>query len=209
MTLLSRSCLVAYWLGLVLWASGLISAAVAAMNVFPQLDAMPLALTEFAGYPVGEHPRIAAGHIMEGVFFLVDVMQMVAAPAVLLLLLTQLTIFRFPRRPVANVLRVTLLLAAAGLFGYHALRLAPPMNSALRGYWAAAASGDVETAHAQRAAFAALHPRADTILRLDLLLVLGAIAASAVALAPAAPASPAGSRAGLESPSLLREPPLS
>ncbi|MDY7109734.1 MAG: hypothetical protein SYC29_13950 [Planctomycetota bacterium] len=174
-----------YWLALIVWSAALISAGVAAMNVFGTLDAMPLELQRYAAYPVDEHPRLAAGHIMEGVFFLVDVLQFIAAPITVLALIAQFVFFRVPFRRLSNILRAAALVIAAGLFAYHATMVAPEMNRELRLFWSAAEAGRIEEAAEHRRAFNACHPTADAILRLNLLLLLIAAGASAVALTPA------------------------
>jgi hypothetical protein len=179
-------CLVIYWLALTLWISALVSAAVAAMNVFPTMTAerLPLRLDEYAALPTTEHPRIAAGVVMNGVFATIDVMQFIAIPIALLALVAQLTIFATPGRRAADWIRTGAAFAAAGLFAYHASSLAPKMNHALNAFWSAAKAGDIEAARTERAAFNELHPTADAILRADLLLLLVAAGASAIALAP-------------------------
>jgi hypothetical protein len=173
-----------YWLALIVWISALISAGVAAMNVFGTLDAMPLELQRYAAYPVDDHPRLAAGHIMEGVFFLVDVLQFIAVPITLLALIAQVVVFHVPMRRVSNVVRSAAIVIAAALFACHATMLAPKMNRELRSYWAAAEAGQVDEAADHRRAFNAYHPAADAILRLNLLLLLIAAGASAVAFTP-------------------------
>ena len=191
-----------YWLALILWISALISAAVAAMNVFGSLNDMPLELEQYGAYPAAEHPRLAAGRIMEGVFFLVDLLQFIAVPLVAAALIAQVTIFRLSLKRPANTIRTACIVLAAGIFAYHAIMLAPGMNRELRAYWAAAEAGQVEQAHAHRTAFNADHPRADALLRLNLVLLLVAAASSAAAFSPTG-----GRRAGhLQTPHLARKP---
>jgi len=190
---------VIYWLALIVWISALISAGVAAMNVFPSLDTLPLQLEQYAAYPAGEHPRLAAGRIMEGVFFLVDVLQFIAIPLTVLALLAQLLFFRLPLKRISNAVRAAMIVIAAGLFACHATMLAPKMNRELRSFWSAAETGQVDEAQAHRRAFNAYHPRADAILRINLLLLLVAAGASAAAFTPA----PARGDTTLEQPRLL------
>ncbi|MHC5113534.1 MAG: hypothetical protein ACYTGP_03800 [Planctomycetota bacterium] len=198
-------CNVIHAFALIVWIAALVSAAVAAMNVFPITDTMDLVLERYARYPVEEHRRIAAGRIMDGVFFTVDVLQFVAAPLALITLFAQFTVFRRPgtapwRRP-SHVVRGAAIVLAAALFAGHATFLAPKMNADLRAFWEAAEAGDVETARAHRAAFNRRHPKADAILRANLLLVAAAAVAGTVALGSGPPPN-----ARLESPRLLREP---
>jgi hypothetical protein len=190
---------VVYWLALIVWISALISAGVAAMNVFPALDGLPLQLEQYAAYPAGEHPRLAAGRIMEGVFFLVDVLQFIAIPLTILALLAQFLIFRLPVKRISSVLRTAAIVIAAGLFACQATMIAPKMNRELRSFWAAAEAGRIDEAQAHRSAFSAYHPRADAILRSNLLLLLVAAASSAAAFTPEA----ARRDSTLQPPSLL------
>ncbi|MCP3906154.1 MAG: hypothetical protein GY715_21225 [Planctomycetes bacterium] len=175
-------CNVIHAFALILWIAALVSAAVAAMNVFPITDSMSFVLERYAAYPADEHGRIAAGRIMEGVFFTVDMLQFVAAPLALLTLLAQLTVFRGPWRRPAHLVRGACIVLAAALFAGHAMMLAPKMNADLRAFWEAAEAGDVDRAHEHRAAFNRRHPKADIILRVNLLLVAAAAVAGTVGL---------------------------
>jgi len=175
---------IVYWLALILWIGALVSAGVAAMNVFGTLDGMPLRLEQYATYPAGAHPRLAAGHIMEGVFFLVDVLQFIAIPLALLSLIAQFMLFHVPIRRISNIVRAAGIVIAAGLFACHATLVAPKMNGELRAFWAAAEAGQIDEATAHRDAFNAYHPTANAILRLNLLVLLLAAAASAAAFTP-------------------------
>ena len=122
----------------------------------------------------------------------------------MIMLLLQLTAFRQPWRRASNLLRSVCLTIASALFVYHVLAIAPSMNGELRRYWSAASSGDVARAESHLETFNRLHPKADAILRLDLLLVLLAAGASAVALSQS-PATQAST--GLQTPSLARSTP--
>lgn len=176
-----------YWFGLVFWISAIISAAVAAMNVFPTLKSLNedgLQVAQYAAYPSEDHWRFAAGRIMEGVFFIGDLMQFVAAPIVVVTLLLQFGPVRMKLRRWSNVIRLIVLLIAAGLFGYYATRLAPPMNALLREQWSYAEAGEIEKADAVRATFDDLHGRANLILWVNLGLLLVGTGASAAAFAP-------------------------
>jgi len=195
-----KLCVSLYWLALVGWISALVSAAISAMNVFPTLDAAPVVLTDHAAFPDAEHGRLVAGRIMDGVFFTVDLLQIGAAPLAVLTLLLQIFVFRLPLRAPSNVIRLVCVLGAAGLFTYHATMLAPTMNRELRQFWAAAADGDLDEAATRRAAFNELHPTARMIQQTSLLLLIGAVVASAAALTP----TPAATRSRLETPELAR-----
>ncbi len=195
-----KLCNAVYWLALILWISSLISAGVAAMNVFPTMDSMPLQLEQYAAYPQQAHPRLAAGKIMDGVFFVVDMLQFVAIPFLGIMLILQFTVFRMPLKRLSNVIRTTCIVAAALLFAFHATMLAPKMNRELRAYWTAAEAGMIDEARQHRHAFNQKHPTADLALRVDLLLLVIAAATSAAALGP----SSTGSASQLQEPSLLK-----
>lgn len=201
---LFKLCVMTYWLALIAWCAALIAAAIAAMNVFGTLNEIAVSWSDYEAYPAEHHSRIVAGHIMEGVFLLVDIMQFIAVPLVMIMLLLQLTAFKQPWRRASNLLRSVCLIIASALFVYHVLAIAPSMNGELRRYWSAASSGDVARAESHLQAFNRLHPKADAILRLDLLLVLVAAGASAVALSQS-PATQAST--GLKTASLARSTP--
>jgi hypothetical protein len=177
---------IVYWLALIVWISALISAGVSAMNVFTVLDQdnLPLQIDRYGGFPVEEHPRLAASHVMEPVFATVDLLQFAAVPLMLTTLVLQFAVFKMSARRISNMLRIFLLVVAATGFTYHAVALAPPMNSLLRQWWTAAEAGDVAGSEAIRRQFDQWHGKADLILRLNLFFLLGAAGASAVAFTP-------------------------
>ena len=172
-----------FWLGLLLWVSALVTAGIAAMNVFGTLPGLDLTVDRYPAVPPEEHGTLAASHVMERVFFTIDMLQFVAIPLVLVTLLLELVRRGAARRP-ANLVRAACLVVAAGLFAYHAFAVAPTMNRALRDRWTAAAAADLTAAEEHRARFNELHPIADTVLRVNLGLVLLGAIASAVASAP-------------------------
>jgi len=178
-----------YLMSLAAWLAALASAGIAAGNVFGVLDDMSLELERYATYPSQEHGMLAAGHVMEGVFVTVDLIQIVAIPLTLLALGMQLAVYRLPLRSPANAVRTLCLVAATGLFAYHATALAPRMNRELRARWSAAEAGDVAAARAHQMAFNQDHPTADLILKTNLILLIIALGASAAALSPSPPSA--------------------
>jgi hypothetical protein len=173
-----------YWCGLALWVSAIASAAVAAMSVFPTLDAFGIWLDAYPAYPGEEHGRLLAGHIMDGVFRTADRMQAVAACLVVLPLMWQLVSRRVPQRPIANGLRAVAVGLTVSILAVHLFVLAPRMNDHLNAFRSAARAGDAAAAASERAAFNELHPVADGLLRANLGLILVTIVASAFALRP-------------------------
>ena len=194
-----KACLVVYWLSLVVWLAALAAAGLCAVHTFEKLQATPLVLERFATYPAQEHGTIAAGLVMADLFVTVDFVQFAVIPAALIMLGLQLTVFSLPARRPSNLIRLGCLVLAAGLFAYYAVAVAPPLNGALRVYWDAAAAGDLEAAGQGRDLVAAYHSTAHVVLQLNLALVTGAVAASAVALGPSAQR-----KRGLPEPQLLR-----
>ncbi len=194
-----KICNAVYWVSLAVWLAALVAAGVAAANVFGTLGETPLRLEQYAAYPAQEHPRLAAGLIMEGVFFTVDLIQFVAIPLTVLMLVAQLSVFGMPLKSVPNLGRALCIVIAAGMFVFHATAVAPTMNRQLRAYWAAAETGDIALAREHQAAFNEDHPTAEAILRINLILLVVAVGASAAAGPP--PAKPAVSR--LQEPGLL------
>ncbi len=177
---------IVYWLGLLLWGASLISAAVAAMNVFPVLsnDNLPMTIERYADFPQTEHARLAASHVMEPVFTSVDLIQFVAIALVLLTLVLQVLVFGMKLRKPATAVRAICIAIAACLFGYHVTALAPVMNGQLRSWWQAAEAGDTIEAERVRATFNIYHTKADSLLKANMFIVLFAISASAVAFTP-------------------------
>ena len=194
-----KICNAVYWVSLAVWLAALVAAGVAAANVFGTLGKTPLRLEHYAAYPAQEHARLAAGLIMEGVFFTVDLIQFVAIPLTVLMLVAQLLVFGMPLKSVANLGRALCIVIAAGMFAFHAIAVAPTMNHHLRAYWAAAETGDIALAHEHQTAFNEDHPTAEAILRINLILLVVAIGASSAVGSP--PAKPVVSR--LQEPGLL------
>jgi len=186
---LFKLCNAIYWLALTLWVAALITAGIAAMNVFGTLDSLPIELKQYSALTPQEQGRLAAGKIMEGVFFTVDLLQLAAAPLAVFTLLLQLFFFKRPGRLIANGTRTACIVLAAAALAYHATALAPAMNRELRSYWKAAEAGDLDLARTHRAAFDARHPLARQLSQITLVLLLIGVASSAAALSPELAAS--------------------
>jgi hypothetical protein len=205
MAALGRVVNMAYWLGLIVWIAAIITVAIAAMNTFATLPDADLGvrLESFAAYPAEHHGRLAAGMVMERNFFAADVMQMVAIPVVVIALLAQVAFLGMSLRRPANLIRCICLLGAAGVFAFYAFTMAPRMNGELRAYWDAARAGDMAQAESHRDAFDADHPRAELVLKINLILAVIGAGASTAAFTGAR-----GGRAQteLEEPMLSRRP---
>ncbi len=210
MALAFRTCVVVYWLALVIWVSVLISAGVAAMSAFTVLpeESLGLTLERFAAYEP-DHGRIAAGKVLEPIFTFVDVVQVASGSVVLLMLILMFTLFgreygQSWKRP-ANLARMLAILLAAGLFLVRAITITPEMNRDLQAYWQAAEAGEVERAAALRESFDSLHRRARPLFDGSLLALLVAVGASAVATLPRRFGAP-GQSSKLDPPALLNRP---
>ena len=190
---LFKLCNAVYWLALAVWLSVLITAGVSAVAVFTTLGEMDVSLEAYAAFEPDEsdvpnaHAHLAAGHVLESVFTLVDFVQFAVIPLMLITLVAQFTVFQQKIRRPANLIRAGCIVIAAGLFAFHALAQTPQMNRDLKAYWDAAKDGDVTTALEHRAAFNRRHPAAEAVLQSTLLLVVLATFASAVAMTPALP----------------------
>ncbi len=193
-----RTCLVIYWLSLALWLGALVAGGIAAINVFGRLPALDMTLDRFAAYPVDEHGRIAAGLVMSGVFFTADVVQFAVVPLALVTAVLQVTVLGLPVAKPSNLIRLGCVVVGAGLFAYYAMAVAPPLNANLLQFYEAAEAGNLELSARHAGTLGGYHDTAELILQGNLLLVLTAIGASAVAMAPA-PAKPR-----LDPPQLLR-----
>jgi predicted metal-binding membrane protein len=159
--------------------------------VFGTLPGLGLSLPEFAAYQPegdpGSHGRFAAGMVMERVFWIVDMIQFVAAPSLLLTMIVQLVAPGARSAPTANLVRLLCALAAAGTLAYQASVLSPAMNRELRASWAAARQGDHAAARLQSDRFQTDHPRATAVFNIRLIALVVAAWASAIALAPRSP----------------------
>ena len=122
---------------------------------------------------------------MEGVFATVDWLQIISAPLAVFTLIMQFALGRLRWRTMSNLLRSVCVLVATGLFAFHITTVAPRMNRHLHAYWTLIHEGRADEAQASLAAFNALHPMADGLLKTNLALLIVAIAASAVVEIPA------------------------
>ena len=193
MQALFKLCNAVYWLALAVWLALLVSAGVSAVAVFTTLGEMDLSLSQYRDFQPDQsdvpyaHAHLAAGHILEPVFTLVDFAQFAVIPLLIITLAIQLTVFKLAVRRPANLIRMTCIVIASGLFAIHAFTRAPQMNRDLHAYWVAAQQGDVATALDHREAFNRRHPTAEAVLNVTLLLVVVATVASAIAMTPDLP----------------------
>jgi hypothetical protein len=182
-----RAANIIFWLALTLWIAGLVSSGIAAYAVFGELPTMSMQLQRFEAAAPAEQGMIAAGHVMQKVFRVTDIVQYLAASLATLTMVIDLVLLGERRRWMSNALRIMCITIAGGVLLFRAMDLTPRMDRELRAYWAAAEEGRVEDAKSHRAAFTALHPRARMLMTASLVMLLAAAGASAVALGPHKP----------------------
>ncbi len=201
---LFKWCNAAYWLGLMIWVSAIISGAVAAIGVFSTLPKLHVRIEQYNpafGDDTAQHGRLAGGMVMEPIFSAVGMVQIGAAVIVIVAVMLQFSVFKMRLRSPANALRLLCIIAAVGLLGFHIFSLAPRMNRELRSYWHAAELNDAAAMKSHMDAFQKDHHVDDGLFLGMLGALFITIAASAAAMTPAKPATAASA---LEKPALLR-----
>lgn len=169
-----------------LWLAALLGAGGAAAVLFPTMKRLAPTLAEFGAFP-DEHWKIAAGLVGVRLFVLADVVQLGAACAsIFTLIVTRLAGSGGASR-LTTLVRLVTLASALLLAAYQIMVLGPRMQSNLNAFYAAARSGQVETARAYRDAFDADHPASTRVLGGTLLAVVGALSATAWGLASRKP----------------------
>ncbi|MCH8823384.1 MAG: hypothetical protein IH984_07735 [Planctomycetes bacterium] len=187
---LHKLCNMVYWLALALWLGALMSAGIAAGSTFSVLTKMDISIARYSEFVPNEtavpkaHENLAAGHVLEPVFWITHAVQFITIPLVILTLAAQLLFFRQQKNIFSNLIRTVCIIIAACLFAYQTFALSLPMNQDMRAYWEAAAEGDIQTALFHRSELRSRHETATIILLSTLSLVVIATAASAAAMTP-------------------------
>ena len=187
---LHKLCNMVYWLGLAFWLSMLVLAGIAAPIVFVVLNDMEISIARYSEFVPDKlifpdaHSNLAAGHVLEPIFWISNAVQFVVVPIVLLTLTAQLLVFKQRKRKASNIIRTASIVIASGLFAYHNFVVVPSMNHDLRSYWKSAKAGDIPAAMSHREGFLSLHLTAEIMLLSTLFLVVIATAASAVTMTP-------------------------
>ncbi|MCC6908523.1 MAG: hypothetical protein IT430_11315 [Phycisphaerales bacterium] len=196
-----------YWLLLGLWIGSLVLSGAAAGLVFSLMKDIAPVVPEFEQY-TGLHSTLVAGRVMSSVFFVQDVIELLAMTGVILILIGHFVAFKLSMRAKANVLRLLVAALLLLLVSYKTFVLAPRMYHNLGVYWTAAQAGEIDKAETAKAAFDADHPTARTVMIITFgLLVVFYFASAAALAAPVAesPATPGARRSGqLEEPELLK-----
>lgn len=168
-----------YWILLSLWLGALVFGAVTAAIIFPTLRDLGVSLTSFSG-PTDDHFMLAAGTVMDRVFFIVDGVQLVSSVGVAIILGLHLTVFQMRlSRPAHMIRALSICLLLLGV-SYHLFVLAPRMNLNLQTVWSLREMGEDATEY--RTAFAADHPNAVRLLTFNTVLLVVTITASACGL---------------------------
>ncbi|HWB19144.1 MAG TPA: hypothetical protein VG711_02505 [Phycisphaerales bacterium] len=149
------------WLTLIALVGTIIATAVSAGAVFSTLPKMHLHLDQYSAYPANHHGLLAAGHVMDNVFAVVNPAVLVAAPlACVLMILATILMNPLPGRLI-RIFACLFLFAAAAVMLLYQIMNVPRMNQHLVAYRQAAAAGDIETADAEHAEFTGLHNMTD------------------------------------------------
>lgn len=206
-------CETLHLLALGLWLGALVMTGATAAIIFPTMRTLDPSLPGFPGAP-DDQWVLAAGTVMQRVFFVCDAVQLGSAAFAAATLILLLSFFGLSFRRPAAVVRAALLLGVLTALGYYLLSLSPEMTRNLRGYRDSARGGDVAAAASFKAAFDADHPRASALLGANTFGVLAAFLAAAWCAATPGWAGAGGSggatrprrRSELEPPALLRGP---
>lgn len=177
-----------------LWLGCLVMTAVSAAILFPTMKSLGPTVAAYAAYD-GPHHVIVAGHAAEKIFVACDLIQFVCAVLAVVSASCTALFFGPLGSARATMLRSLFLAAALSALAFHLLVLAPRMNTALRGYWAAAQAGKNEQAATLRDAFNQDHPTSRTVM---------AITAAAVAAGLAMALTPAGAGQSASGPARAR-----
>lgn len=204
-------------LALAIWLGTVVVAPVCVVRVFMTMEKLSPRLDAYAQYG-GEHWRLAAGQVGNGVFLITDIIQFVAA-LLAGLSFAGLVVIRAanPRRRSTWVRGLGLSVAMASLMGMM-LIVVPSLNARFRKYWDAAAAGKTEVAQHWQAEAAKLHPTSEKLVGLTAVAVLASLTAGAWSLAKSAgdagddradmfqgrEGSTPGPRAAYPEPALLR-----
>lgn len=167
-----------------LWLGLLVLSGIAAAVTFPTMRELSPSLMTFALYP-GEHWRIAAGMVANGIFGAANtgswVCGVVALVAVTLLAASE----RGERRTRALLMARWFVVVPIVVLAYNTMILRPRMDSNLSAFYEAARDGRVEAADTYRAAFEEDHPNASRVLgAMALSVLLSIVGAGAAARSP-------------------------
>lgn len=157
----------AHVLSLALWLASLLMAGVSAAIVFPTTRALAPRLPAYEAF-VGEHWKIAAGHVQQRIFLACDAGQLVCGGVAFLTLGLMLIGVGMPRLDKRTTTTVRVLATAAALIVlcYHLLVLSPRMQQNLTAYWSNAEAGRQAEANVAQDAFEVDHPTASRALSL-------------------------------------------
>lgn len=159
-------------------------AGVSAAIVFPTTRALAPRLPAYEAF-VGEHWKIAAGHVQQRIFLACDAGQLVCGGVAFLTLGLMLIGVGVPRldKRAATTVRVLATAAALIVLCFHMLVLSPRMQRNLTAYWSNAEGGRQAEAEVAQAAFEVDHPTASRAFSLLAACVAASLVASVWGLA--------------------------
>ncbi|MFG0256482.1 MAG: hypothetical protein ACF8GE_01105 [Phycisphaerales bacterium JB043] len=169
-----------------LWLGSLVMVSAIAAVAFPAMRDLAPTLPGYSGYPSG-HWEIAAGHIMAPAFQIADGIQVACATCVGIALAILIATRRLRLTNPLSLFRLIIVVVLLGALIEYLMRVAEPMQTMLREFWAHAASGEVTLADSVRERFDALHPRSSMRLGAIMIGLILAIIASLLASARAQP----------------------
>lgn len=148
-------------LSLALWLAGLLMAGVSAAIVFPTTKSLAPRLPAYEQY-VGDHWKIAAGHVQQRIFLVCDAGQLIFGGIAFLTLGLMLIGVGVPRleRRASTTLRVLATAGALVVLCFYLIVLSPRMQRNLTAYWSNAEGGRQAEAEVAQAAFETDHPTA-------------------------------------------------
>lgn len=173
-----------YWILVAIWFGALVMTGTVAAIIFPALKSLDVNIPSYsqAGYTV-DHWAIAAGHVMERVFFAYDLIQILSCTGIVVFTVCHFVIFKLPFRKCVNIIRWVSLSLLVVTVCWNTFVVAPRMNHNLRQHWDYALQGDVDNAIIHKEAFNSDHPQARFLMECNVFLLATLIIASAFSLA--------------------------
>lgn len=162
-------------LALGIWLGGLGVAGASAGQFFVIMRGLDPALPAYAGYR-GAHWSIAAGHMVQPLFLVVDIVQFACVLIAGATFVVAAMAMGLSLRRVSTFARALLILSLLTVLSYRFFVIAPGAMQSLAAYWQAAAAGQTDAALIHKGIFDAAHAVDRRLTMATLLLVVCAIA---------------------------------
>ena len=178
---------VLFWLTLTCWIALVVAPGLTGMTAFRVLEQEGASIPKYQAFFADDQTgmsRLAAGLVTDPLFRLTSLAQWVLAPLAVVLCLIEFRPLKMSSGW-AQAVRLPLLVAALGLVIYHNAIMGPRMAHELETYRSAAAAMDRPVSEAARGRFDEDHRLAESLYSIRLLLLLGAVVATAGATAVA------------------------